>query len=78
MPIYQALIHYRDEKPYGVGATAHERHTHIVPGYRGEIVSGLDDGRMVYTGVCDTRDEVKAELISHLKRLGLTGALRVI
>jgi hypothetical protein len=76
--IYQASIHYRAEKPYGVGRTAHERHSYIVPGYRGEIISGLDDGRAVYTGVCSSREEVKTELLSHLKRLGLRGVLRFV
>jgi hypothetical protein len=75
--VYQASIWYRAEKPYGIGRTANERHSYIVPGYRGEIISGLPDGRAVYTGVCSTRDEVKAELVEHLKRLGYHGSLRV-
>lgn len=76
--IYQASIWYRAEKPYGVGRNAHERHSYIVPGYRGEVISSLEDGCAVYTGICQTREEVKAELVSHLKRLGLSGSLRVV
>jgi len=76
MTTFTATIYYRAEKPYGVGRTAYERHTRIEPGWRGEIIGGLDDGINVYTGVCEDRETVKRELISHLKRLGLTGTLR--
>jgi hypothetical protein len=73
-----ARIYYRAEKPYGVGRTAHERHTRIEPGFRAEVVDGLDDRTHVYTGVCATRDEARAELIGHVQRLGLTGTVRFI
>jgi hypothetical protein len=73
---FTALITYRSEKPYGVGRTAQERHSHIVPGYRAEITNGLPDGQFIYTGACETRDEVKAELIGALKDRGLSGVLR--
>jgi hypothetical protein len=73
---FTALITHRAEKPYGVGRTAHERHSRIVPGYRAEITDGLPDGVFVYTGVCETRDEVKAELIGALKDRGLSGVVR--
>lgn len=72
---YTALITYRAEKPFGVGRTAHERHSRIVPGYRAEITDGLPDGQFVYTGVCETRDEVKAALIGALKNRGLSGVV---
>ena len=73
---FTGTIYYRDAKPYGVGRTAHERHSRVVGGWRGEIIDGLTEGRSVYTGVCKTRDEVKQELVTHLKRLGLTGTLK--
>lgn len=73
---FTALITYRPEKPYGIGRTAHERHTRIVPGYRAEITNGLPDGVYCYTGVCETREEVKAELIASLKDRGLSGTVR--
>ena len=76
--IYEASIYFRPEKPYGIGNSARERASRIVPGFRGEVISGLNDGLFVYTGVCATKDECKAELISHLKRLGLTGKLRIV
>lgn len=76
MNTFTATIYHRNAKPYGVGRTAHERHMQIVGGWRGEIIDGLADGWNVYTGVCETREEVKQELIDHLKRLGLTGTLR--
>lgn len=72
---FTALITYRAEKPFGVGRTAHERHSRIIPGYRAEITDGLPDGEFVYTGVCETRDEVKAELIASLKDRGLSGVV---
>jgi hypothetical protein len=77
MTIYTASIFYRPEKPFGVGRTARERHNRIVGGYRGEIIGGLEGGRTVYTGVHADREAVKRELIEHLKRLGLTGKLRI-
>ncbi len=76
--LFQATVNYRAEKPHGVGRTAHERHSHIVPGWRGEIIDGLPEGRFVYTGVCATRDECKVELTSHLKCLGYHGILRIV
>lgn len=75
---FYASIWFRKEKPYGVGKTSHERHSYIVEGYRGEIIGGLPAGRMVYTGSCDTRDEVKTELVQHLKRLGYSGTLSFV
>lgn len=63
---YAALITYRAEKPYGVGRTASERHSRIVPGYRAEITDGLSDGEFCYTGVCETAAEAKAEIIASL------------
>jgi hypothetical protein len=76
--IYEAIITYRAEKSYGIGRTAREKHTRIVAGFRGEVISGLDKGLSVYTGVCATMDDCKAELIEHMKRLGLSGRLRII
>lgn len=74
----QAVVNYRPEKPYGVGHTAHERYTRIEPGYVAEVVDGLPNGLCrVYTGCCDSRQEAVAELIAELKRLGLSGRLRV-
>lgn len=72
---FTALITYRAEKPFGVGRTASERHSRIIPGYRAEIIDGLPDGEFVYTGVCETLDEVKAELIANLKDRGLSGVV---
>lgn len=77
MTIYTASIFYRPEKPFGVGRTAKERHSRIVGGWRGEVIGGLEDGRAIYTGVHADREAVKQELIGHLKRLGLTGKLRI-
>lgn len=74
--IYTALITYRAEKPFGVGRTAHERHSRIVSGFRAEITDGLPDGQFVYTGVCETREEAKAELIASLKARGFSGVLK--
>ena len=76
MTTFTALITYRVEKPYGVGHNAHERHARIVGGYRAEITDGLPDGTFCYTGVCETREEVKAELIASLKDRGLSGVVR--
>jgi hypothetical protein len=76
MTTFTGTIYYRDAKPYGVGRTSHDRHSRIVGGWRGEIIGGLADGYSVYTGVCETRDEVKKELVKHLKRLGFTGTLK--
>lgn len=76
MTTFTGTIYYRDAKPYGVGRTSHDRYSRIVGGWRGEIIGGLDDGRSVYTGVCETRDDVKRELIAHLRGLGLTGTLK--
>jgi hypothetical protein len=76
MTTYTGTIYYRNAKSYGVGRTAHDRHSRIVGGWRGEIIGGLAEGHSIYTGVCETRDEVKRELITHLKRLGLTGTLK--
>jgi hypothetical protein len=76
MTTFTALITHRAEKPYGVGHNAHERAARIVGGYRAEITDGLPDGEFVYTGVCETRDEVKAELLANLKVRGLSGTLR--
>lgn len=73
---FTALITHRSEKPFGVGRTAQERHSRIVGGFRAEITDGLPDGVFVYTGVCETRDEVKAELIGALKDRGLSGVVR--
>lgn len=77
MTIYLATIHYRPEKPFGMGRTAHERASRIVGGWRGEVISDLDGGKRIYTGVCPDREAVKAELISHLKAHGLSGTLRI-
>jgi hypothetical protein len=74
--MFTANITYRAEKPFGVGRTAHERFTRIIPGYRAEITDGLPEGQHCYTGVCETREEVKAELVEALKARGLTGTLR--
>lgn len=49
----------------------------ILPGFRGEIVDGLSNGKMIYTGVCETREDCVAELITHLKDHGFHGKLRV-
>jgi hypothetical protein len=76
MTTFTGAIYYRNAKAYGVGNTAHARHGLIVGGWRGEIIGGLADGQHVYTGVCKSRDEVKQELVSHLKRIGLTGTLK--
>ena len=78
MTIFQAAIHYRREKPYGVGRTPDERHSYIVGGWRGEIIDGLENGRFIYTGVCETKQECAAELIQHLKAKGLSGKLRIV
>ena len=51
--------------------------TNIVEGYRGEIISDLPNGTMIYTGACETREECIAELVSHLKEHGLSGKLRI-
>jgi hypothetical protein len=76
MTTFTALIIYRAEKPYGVGRTAHERHSRIVPGYRAEITDGLPDGQFCYTGVCETKEAVKAELIASLKDRGFSGVIQ--
>ena len=73
---FTALITYRAEKPFGVGRTASERHSRIVGGYRAEVTDGLPDGQFVYTGVCETRDEAKTELVGALKDRGLSGVVR--
>jgi hypothetical protein len=73
---FTALITFRSEKPFGVGRTAHERHSRIVSGFRAEITDGLPDGVFCYTGVCETRDAVKAELVENLKGLGYSGTLK--
>jgi hypothetical protein len=52
-------------------------HLPIVEGYRAEIIDGLSDGTMVYTGACETREDAIAELIGHLKGRGLHGRLRL-
>jgi hypothetical protein len=76
MNIFQANIYHVSEKPYGVGKTANERHTYIVGGWRGEVISGIDDDLTIYTGKCDTVQGCKDELISQLKAHGYKGILR--
>jgi hypothetical protein len=78
MNTFTASIYFQNEKPYGVGRTAHERASRIVGGWRGEIIDGLDEGLMIYTGVCSEREQVKEELVSHLKSQGLSGNLRFV
>jgi len=53
--VFTASIFFRAEKPYGVGHSAHERHSRVVPGYRAEVIGGLPDNINIYTGVCKTR-----------------------
>lgn len=77
MTIFTASVYHRPEKPYGVGKTADQRHKRIVGGWRAEIIDGLEDGHAVYTGVCETREGAIAELITHLKSQGRSGALRI-
>lgn len=76
MTMFLANYWYRAEKPYGVGRTREERASYIVPGWRGEVISGLEDGRAIYTGVCASKAEASQELVSHLKAKGYTGVLR--
>jgi hypothetical protein len=73
-----ASIYFQNEKPYGVGRTANERASRIVGGWRGEVIGGLEQGLTIYTGVCSSREQVKAELISHLKAQGLSGTLSFV
>lgn len=49
----------------------------ILGGFRGEVVDGLPDGKFIYTGVCETKEECVAELIGHLNEHGFTGKLKV-
>ena len=76
--LYTASVSYRNEKPFGVGRTAHERHSRVVGGYRAEVISGLEEGHFIYTGVCATRQAAVAELVSQLKTAGLSGKLRIV
>ena len=75
---FTASIFYRAEKPYGVGKTAHERHSRIEPGFRAEVINGLPEKLHIYTGVCSTREECKRELVDQLKKQGLSGTLRFV
>lgn len=76
--VFTALVTYRAEKPYGVGRTADERHSRIVGGYRAEVTDGLPDGEFAYTGVCESYEAAKTEIIATLKHRGLTGRLRLV
>ena len=76
--IFRASIYYRPDKPLGVGRNEHERYKCIVGGWRGEIISCSDEtlrDRMIYTGVCASRQEARLELVDHLKAAGLHGLL---
>lgn len=48
----------------------------ILGGFRGEVF-GLPKGLMIYTGVCETRQECINDLISQLKNHGFNGKLCV-
>lgn len=61
---------YRAEKPYGIGNTAHERHTRIVGGWVAEAVDGLRKGEAVYTGACETEEQAITELGAELYHRG--------
>lgn len=78
MATFTASIFHKAEKPFGVGRTAHERASRIVGGYRGEVISGLPDGKFIYTGVHSERGQVKADLIAQLKAHGFSGNLRFV
>lgn len=51
--------------------------TNIVEGFRAEITSDLPGGVMIYTGVCESRQDAINELIGHLKAHGFSGKLKV-
>lgn len=57
--IFTARITYRNEKPYGVGSTAHERYTRIEAGWVAEIVDGLEDRQYVYYQPQETAMNIK-------------------
>ena len=76
--IYVARLTYRAEKPYGIGATAHARHMRVEGGWRAEIVDGLDDGRLCYTGVEPSAESAKAALVARAQAQGLTGIMRFV
>jgi hypothetical protein len=67
--VYHAHINYRSEDRSNLWLP-------ILGGYRGEVF-GLPNGLMIYTGVCQTRQECIDELISQLKGRGFKGSLRV-
>jgi len=70
-----ALVTYRAEKPFGVGRTDHERASRIVGGFRAEVTHGLADGEFCYTGVCETAQAAKDELLASLAERGHCGAV---
>ncbi len=76
-PTFHATVWFREEKPYGVGKSAYERHQRIEPGWRATVIHGLRGREEIYTGVCDTREKAVAELISHLKNAGYSGVLKL-
>lgn len=73
-----ASVYYRAEKPYGVGRNAHERHMRIEPGWRAQVIDGLERGHSIYTGVNPSREAAIAELVSALQAAGLSGRLSIV
>lgn len=78
MATFQVSVHHRNEKPFGMGRTARERHSRIVGGWRAEVIEGLPEGTAAYTGVCETRADALKELVSNLQSRGFSGRLQVV